>query len=253
MTRENPTYWQHHRVKTGKRQIERTCEGCGVTVFVWPSRIKGHIFCSKECRCEFGMGRETGYLSVALPFEEDRFWRKVRIENQESCWEWQHATNGKYPKYGITGKRPVYAHRYVEETINGPIPRRIEVCHSCDNPICVNPGHLFRGTRRVNVEDMHAKGRGFIPPPHVRYNVVPFVKLDYDIADRIREDYSSGETVSSLAERFGVSMKSITRVIHGRAWVRGQNNANAMKGVEARRIKFGHTPHHVRAQMLARD
>ena len=51
------------------------------------------------------------------------------------------------------------AHRTAWETAHGPIPDGIEVLHSCDNPPCHNPEHLFLGTQADNMADMDAKGR----------------------------------------------------------------------------------------------
>lgn len=56
--------------------------------------------------------------------------------------------------------RQVYAHRYAWVLANGPIAPGLVVCHTCDNPPCINVDHLFIGTQADNVRDMYAKGRG---------------------------------------------------------------------------------------------
>ena len=75
------------------------------------------------------------------------------------CWLWTRAKNGK--GYGIvrTYRRLRRAHRVAYELRNGPIPDGLFCCHSCDNPGCINPDHLWLGDNAANVADKVAKGR----------------------------------------------------------------------------------------------
>lgn len=78
------------------------------------------------------------------------------------CWEWQGTTNGSgYGTIGLGSRAQGkgYAHRIVFERAFGPIPEGQHVCHRCDNPKCVNPEHLFLGTRSDNMRDCWNKGR----------------------------------------------------------------------------------------------
>ena len=92
----------------------------------------------------------------------ERFYNKVIVS--EACWEWIGAKQ-KVNGYGVIriNKKNELAHR-LSYTMNlGPIPEGLWVLHKCDNRGCVNPNHLFLGTRSDNVNDMYKKGRGAKP------------------------------------------------------------------------------------------
>lgn len=101
------------------------------------------------------MGRpKSGYSLL------ERLLNKVIINEVTDCWEWQGATNNI--GYGMIRdeQKMRTAHRVsYEEHTQTKIPRFLCVCHACDNPICVNPNHLWLGTMKDNMQDMLAKGR----------------------------------------------------------------------------------------------
>lgn len=87
----------------------------------------------------------------------ETFWS--RVDQSGDCWEW---TGARFPRgYGTTrfeGKN-WYSHRLAWVLTNGPIPAGLQVCHTCDNPPCCRPEHLFLGTIKENLQDASAKGR----------------------------------------------------------------------------------------------
>jgi hypothetical protein len=97
------------------------------------------------------------YLSVL-----ERFWSKVKVAGHDECWLWTGAAMGNngYGRFYITSRKSVPAHKYAFETTNGiTVPSDLEMLHTCDTPLCVNPNHLRVGTHKENMEDMAIKGR----------------------------------------------------------------------------------------------
>ncbi len=98
----------------------------------------------------------------------------------------------------------------------GPIPSDKIICHSCDNPKCVRPDHLFIGTKADNTADMMSKRRhrtvAHMGEDH------PHAKLtEHDVID-IRSLNAFGATSDALADAFSVSTSAINRVISGMTW-----------------------------------
>lgn len=100
-------------------------------------------------------------MSIGRPTEAllPRILRKIRVISS-GCWLYGKSDyKARYPIVSVNGKSK-RANRAIWEAIYGPIPEGLEVCHWCDTPLCVNPLHLFLGTRRDNALDMMKKGRG---------------------------------------------------------------------------------------------
>jgi HNH endonuclease len=109
-------------------------------------------FCSRNCYYN-GEHKTTD--------EVVRFWAFVDKSDDDSCWLWTGKTQvGKgHAVFGVTTGCNVLAHRYSYTLNVGAIPDGLCVCHKCDTPKCVNPSHLFLGTKGDNNRDRSAKGR----------------------------------------------------------------------------------------------
>ena len=103
---------------------------------------------------------------LALPLEE-RFWG--RVQKGPDCWIWMGPRLSRNPAraYGhlwANGRNRI-ASQVAWELANGePFPARRGACHTCDNPSCVRPDHIFPGTQQDNARDAEAKGRLYHPP-----------------------------------------------------------------------------------------
>ena len=138
---------------------------------------------------------------------EDRFWNKV--SKTENCWNWTASIQGQngYGYFRISKKEGcTVAHRFSYELANGAIPSGMLVCHTCDNPLCVNPAHLFLGTHRDNALDREKKNRCSSHGTQ---------KLNDEIAKEIK--YST-LSQSKLSVIHGVSRTTIANIQKGKAW-----------------------------------
>lgn len=146
--------------------------------------------------------------STTLAQFASRFWARVDRSNTcVGCWEWEGGRNSRgYGTVWFNGA-VVQAHRAAWELTNGPIPaddtyHGVCVCHSCDNPKCCNPQHLFLGSNADNMKDMARKGRGR-------------KKLTAEQIVEIRGLLLLKTSQREIARRFGVSQSIISNIATG--------------------------------------
>ena len=82
-----------------------------------------------------------------------------RVKKTNGCWYWKGIVNTNLYGSFFAGGLRIPAHRFSYMVYSGEIADGLCVCHKCDNPPCVNPSHLFLGTKRVNAMDRDLKGR----------------------------------------------------------------------------------------------
>ncbi|SRR5579883_375492 len=137
------------------------------------------------------------------------------------CWEWMGARrDAGYGLIKIWGTRKnIGVHRFVCLALGGQINDDNHVCHSCDNPPCCNPDHLFVGTPKENHQDSVNKGRDSTPPRLSWANRRhPSAKLTRHDIPLIREALRNGLPIKAIAKRFGVSFQTISKIKTGALW-----------------------------------
>ena len=156
----------------------------------------------------------------------DRFWRYVqKLPGKDACWEWTgkiHKRSG-YGIFQIAGEvwdarlsryrqENVPPHRFSFELHCGPLG---ELCalHRCDNRKCVRPGHLFKGTKPENQEDMRIKGRA------ARGERTAAAKLTEGQVKAMRQEYAIGSVSQyRLAKDYGISQAQVSLIIRRKNW-----------------------------------
>lgn len=189
------------------------CPRCGTAFYTGgPPDYYRKRYCSDACR-------------YARRDVSERFWSKVDkngpIPSHQptlgACWVWGAGKQKSgYGHFHPSKHQDALAHRFAYELARGPIPSDTEVCHACDNPPCVNPSHLFLGTRSDNARDMHTKGRATQTPLRGEQNGAS--KLTEGIVQQIRAIVQQGEKHRVVAERFGVSRALVSFIATKRVW-----------------------------------
>lgn len=149
--------------------------------------------------------------------DQVRFWTKVEITaNPNRCWVWKSTmVRDNYGSFTVNNIG-IRAHRLSFYIHTGIDPIGKMVCHSCDNPTCVNPKHLFLGTAKENADDMIKKGRyriGIFGENHGRS------KLKEEDVIAIKYLYSTGDyRKTKIADMFNVTVSTVWSIINKKIW-----------------------------------
>ncbi len=158
--------------------------------------------------------------------KSEKFWSNV--SKQTSCWIWIGYTDSKgYGKMLAFGQN--FAHRVSWIIHNGSIPEGMCVLHDCpggDNPTCVNPNHLWLGTKGDNNRDRNLKGRQSRGKKHSktmknqpRGENCYQAKLTENSVRIARNLYYGGESgIPELADDFGVTLETVRMAVKGITW-----------------------------------
>lgn len=149
--------------------------------------------------------------------EIERFHQKYIPEPNSGCWIWLGGTRANsggllYARHSRNDGSSINGHRFAWEIHHGKIPESLNVCHHCDNTLCVNPDHLFIGTQKDNMQDCVAKGRTNKRRGEEKGTLA---KLTNEQAEAIRNSWKSQ---SELAREFGVTQPTISRIKNGHSY-----------------------------------
>lgn len=163
--------------------------------------------------------RGQGRKRTTLDEEAHDFWVRVHKAGKDECWPWLGGRNGnEHPhKYGVfkfQGKKQ-FAHRVCYILTHGSIPSGRIVCHHCDNPLCVNPNHLYAGTPKTNAQDCLIRGRKNVAKGSQRPNAV---LTEQDVAC-IKHLYKTGRLRQfAIARVFELTGSQVSHIVSGRNW-----------------------------------
>lgn len=154
----------------------------------------------------------------------ERFWSYVEKAEGNACWIWKGGLFDKgYGQFRVKSKK-VKAHKFAFVIANGDIPSGLLVCHSCDNPPCVRPSHLFAGTHKQNSGDRDRKGRRSPHlPPALSGEENHSAKLNWGAVREIRSLYRKMLNIE-IAKKYGISPSQVTNIMSGHSW--RENNVN---------------------------
>lgn len=145
----------------------------------------------------------------------------AKVEKTQTCWLWRGARTRS--GHGLIGagdyRGNIGTHRASWELENGPIPQGLWVLHRCDIPNCVNPAHLYLGTRADNARDVRERGKPrFGAYKHGEKHWRS--RLNAEQVTEIKSALVSGTKVKELAKKYNVNFSTIADIKQGRTWSR---------------------------------
>ncbi len=131
---------------------------------------------------------------------------RINIVEDSDCWEWKLKVRPNGYARVTYLRKSMYAHRLSFEAFSGYIDPHLDVCHKCDNRKCVNPSHLFQGTRKDNMQDALKKGR-------VATGIkLPQTKIHGARLWHVLSLIKAGVKYKDIADTYGVTPQNIGKI-----------------------------------------
>lgn len=176
--------------------------------------------CVKEAKqkslCCMHYTRQRRYGSFEMPQKKALFQifaESVEVDEPDKCWLWTGnaiTTGLNYGRINV-GRKSYLAHRLSYEFLVQPLPQGMLALHTCDNPKCVNPHHLYAGNHKQNAIDRSVRK----PNSYAVGEKAGTAKLSEDQVISIRQD---GRSCYALAKHYGVSPALISMVKNRKVW-----------------------------------
>lgn len=153
------------------------------------------------------------------PGDEERFISFCQKNPSSGCIEWTGSLSRGYGQLSaycprLRKNRPQKAYRWILQNKAGRLLNREEhACHTCDNPKCVNPKHLYVGSALTNSQDMISRSGHYLandPARSVRSKLTP------DEVKKIRARHAAGGiSYGQLARDYGMDSSLMSKIVRG--------------------------------------
>ena len=201
----------------------RICEQCGASFTPTRNALRNRNYQGRYCSIACSnVARERPLV--------ERFWEKVDRRGPDDCWPWLAGTDGHgYGAFTVSPGQQRAAHVVAYELATGKmLEAGIFGCHTCDNPPCCNPAHVFPGTPADNAHDRDAKGRtargnaagARLHPERLlrgsKHGRAKLTDADIPVIRRLYEERRMSQ--QAIADEYNVSQVVISAVVRRVAW-----------------------------------